>query len=234
MRERVPAASRSGSTTDPPAGGRPPRRSAPRRLFSWLADGPFHLPRLPRVLPRRRRAGRGCSRAGARHRPRRPALRPAARPAAGRPAQPAAREPRPASRSCSSSPRPTRAPRCTASTYLDYVGIKQFDADGAVTGEKRFLGLFASSAYTESDAARPDHRRAKVQAVLRARRVHRRTATPARTSLEVLENYPRDELFQTERGGARTRSRPRCCTPGAPQDPAVPAQRRATAASCRA
>src|SRR5450759_1306413 len=36
------------------------------------------------------------------------------------------------------------------STYLDYVGIKVFDADGEVTGEKRFLGLFTSSAYTES------------------------------------------------------------------------------------
>jgi len=36
------------------------------------------------------------------------------------------------------------------SKYLDYVGIKVFDANGEVTGEKRFLGLFTSTAYTES------------------------------------------------------------------------------------
>ena len=39
--------------------------------------------------------------------------------------------------------------------YLDYVGVKTFDADGQVTGEKRFLGLFTSSAYSESVAAHP-------------------------------------------------------------------------------
>src|SRR5690606_30477864 len=34
--------------------------------------------------------------------------------------------------------------------YLDYIGIRTFDLDGAVTGEKRFLGLFTSTAYAES------------------------------------------------------------------------------------
>ena len=34
--------------------------------------------------------------------------------------------------------------------YLDYIGIRTFDADGAVLGEKRFLGLFTSTAYAES------------------------------------------------------------------------------------
>ena len=36
------------------------------------------------------------------------------------------------------------------SGYLDYIGVKTFDADGVVTGERRFLGLFTSGAYTES------------------------------------------------------------------------------------
>ena len=36
------------------------------------------------------------------------------------------------------------------STYLDYIGIKTFDETGEVTGERRFLGLFTSAAYTES------------------------------------------------------------------------------------
>ena len=30
--------------------------------------------------------------------------------------------------------------------FMDYIGIKQYDATGKVTGEKRFLGLYASSA----------------------------------------------------------------------------------------
>ncbi|MDQ3479816.1 MAG: NAD-glutamate dehydrogenase, partial [Actinomycetota bacterium] len=34
--------------------------------------------------------------------------------------------------------------------YLDYVGIKCFDESGEVCGERRFLGLFSSAAYTES------------------------------------------------------------------------------------
>ena len=34
--------------------------------------------------------------------------------------------------------------------YLDYVGVKTFDESGEVVGERRFLGLFSSAAYTES------------------------------------------------------------------------------------
>ena len=34
--------------------------------------------------------------------------------------------------------------------YLDYVGVKTFDEAGEVIGERRFLGLFSSAAYTES------------------------------------------------------------------------------------
>src|SRR3954469_11579898 len=51
------------------------------------------------------------------------------------------------------------------SAYLDYIGVKQFDADGAVVGERRFLGLFASSAYTDSVRVIPVVRR-KVAEVL--------------------------------------------------------------------
>ncbi|MGO4424635.1 NAD-glutamate dehydrogenase, partial [Streptomyces sp. MCAF7] len=35
-------------------------------------------------------------------------------------------------------------------SYLDYIGVKKFDAKGNVIGERRFLGLFSSAAYTES------------------------------------------------------------------------------------
>ncbi len=34
--------------------------------------------------------------------------------------------------------------------YLDYIGIKTFDKSGVVIGERRFLGLFTSVAYTQS------------------------------------------------------------------------------------
>src|SRR5439155_22291541 len=34
--------------------------------------------------------------------------------------------------------------------YLDYVGVKRFDDDGNVNGERRFLGLYTTAAYRES------------------------------------------------------------------------------------
>jgi glutamate dehydrogenase len=43
--------------------------------------------------------------------------------------------------------------------YLDYVGVKLFDEHGEVVGERRFLGLFSSAAYTESVTRIPVLRR---------------------------------------------------------------------------
>jgi 3D-(3,5/4)-trihydroxycyclohexane-1,2-dione acylhydrolase (decyclizing) len=45
-----------------------------------------------------------------------------------------------------------RAGWCTprSARWHRLIGFKQFDADGNVTGEKRFLGLFSSAAYAES------------------------------------------------------------------------------------
>ncbi|MFE7187550.1 NAD-glutamate dehydrogenase [Streptomyces erythrochromogenes] len=80
-------------------------------------------------------------------------------------------------------------------SYLDYVGVKKFDADGNVVGERRFLGLFSSAAYTESVRRVPVIRR-KVAEVL-----ERAGFSPAshdgRDLTQILETYPRDELFQT-------------------------------------
>ncbi|WP_369389599.1 NAD-glutamate dehydrogenase [Streptomyces sp. CG1] len=80
-------------------------------------------------------------------------------------------------------------------SYLDYVGVKKFDADGNVVGERRFLGLFSSAAYTESVRRVPVIRR-KVDGVL-----HRAGFSPnshdGRDLLQIMETYPRDELFQT-------------------------------------
>ncbi|WP_166356210.1 NAD-glutamate dehydrogenase [Phytoactinopolyspora limicola] len=81
------------------------------------------------------------------------------------------------------------------SAYLDYIGVKMFDDAGQVVGERRFLGLFTSAAYIESVLRIPVLRR-RVQEV-----VQRSGFAPASHSgkdlLQVLETYPRDELFQT-------------------------------------
>ncbi|HET7475596.1 MAG TPA: NAD-glutamate dehydrogenase [Dermatophilaceae bacterium] len=79
--------------------------------------------------------------------------------------------------------------------YLDYVGVKTFGDDGAVIGERRFLGLFTSSAYTESVLRVPVIAEKVAEVLMRS------GFTPDSHSgkdlLEVLETYPRDELFQT-------------------------------------
>jgi glutamate dehydrogenase len=80
-------------------------------------------------------------------------------------------------------------------SYLDYVGVKKFDADGNVTGERRFLGLLSSAAYTESVTRIPVVRR-KVQQVV-TDSGFTRESHDARDLLQILETYPRDELFQT-------------------------------------
>lgn len=80
-------------------------------------------------------------------------------------------------------------------SYLDYVGVKKFDADGNVVGERRFLGLFSSAAYTESVRRVPVIRR-KVDEVLQLAGFSP-NSHDGRDLLQILETYPRDELFQT-------------------------------------
>ncbi|MFE0176404.1 NAD-glutamate dehydrogenase [Streptomyces sp. NPDC059002] len=80
-------------------------------------------------------------------------------------------------------------------SYLDYVGVKKFDAAGNVVGERRFLGLFSSAAYTESVRRVPVIRR-KVAEVLKGAGFSA-NSHDGRDLLQILETYPRDELFQT-------------------------------------
>ncbi|MET3963033.1 glutamate dehydrogenase [Marmoricola sp. OAE513] len=81
------------------------------------------------------------------------------------------------------------------SVFLDYVGVKTFDADGRVTGERRFLGLFSSAAYAES-VTRIPLARVKARQVIEAAGFEPMSHA-AKTMMDVLESYPRDELFQT-------------------------------------
>ena len=78
--------------------------------------------------------------------------------------------------------------------YLDYVGVKDFDDAGRVVGEKRFLGLFTSVAYSRSPRSIPVLRH-KVQKVM-AHSGLRPGSHGGKALLHILDSFPRDELFQ--------------------------------------
>ncbi len=78
--------------------------------------------------------------------------------------------------------------------YMDYVGVKRYGADGKPVGETRFVGLFTSEAYDQTAAEVPLVRRKVANVLARADK------TPGshneKRLRNILENYPRDELFQ--------------------------------------
>ena len=76
----------------------------------------------------------------------------------------------------------------------DYIGIKRFDASGRLVGERRFVGLFTSTAYSESPREIPFLRR-KVANVT-ARSGFPKGSHNAKALAVVLETFQRDELFQ--------------------------------------
>lgn len=78
--------------------------------------------------------------------------------------------------------------------YMDYVGLKTYGADGRQNGELRMVGLFTSQAYTERPGAIPLLRQ-KVEAVLR-RTGYAPGSHDGKMILNVIEHFPRDELFQ--------------------------------------
>ncbi len=80
--------------------------------------------------------------------------------------------------------------------YLDFVGVKRFDADGRVIGERRFLGLFSRAAYAESVLGIPVLRR-KVDQLFTVTGFAPNSYS-GRDLLEAVETYPRDELFGTD------------------------------------
>ncbi len=79
--------------------------------------------------------------------------------------------------------------------FLDYVGVKKFDDKGEVVGERRFLGLFSSAAYTESVRRIPVLREKAAEVIDIVGLDPMSHAGKA--LMDVLETYPRDELFQT-------------------------------------
>jgi len=77
---------------------------------------------------------------------------------------------------------------------MDYVGVKTFDQSGAFVGERRFVGLFTSNAYSAQPRTIPLLRR-KIEAVM----AHAGLAPAShdgKALTHILDTFPRDELFQ--------------------------------------
>ena len=82
------------------------------------------------------------------------------------------------------------------SGYLDYVGVKRFDAAGCVVGERRFVGLYTSSAY-HADLQEVPLLRQKLA------RIMARAGFPAHSHAgknlqAICATLPRDELLQID------------------------------------
>ena len=82
------------------------------------------------------------------------------------------------------------------SVHMDYVSVKRLDSKGKLKGEHRFVGLFTSAAYNLSPRAIPVLRR-KVRHMLE-RANFLPNSHDGKALLNVLETYPRDELFQID------------------------------------
>jgi glutamate dehydrogenase len=79
-------------------------------------------------------------------------------------------------------------------SYLDYIAVRKFGDDGAVTGEHRFLGLYTQAAYSESITRIPVLRD-KLATVLRETGLTA-DSHDGKALTEMLEGYPREELFE--------------------------------------
>ncbi len=80
--------------------------------------------------------------------------------------------------------------------YPDYIAVKKFNSEGEVVGERRFLGLYTSMAYS----GRPEDiplLRTKVKAIL-DRSGFMRDDYAGKELDQILAVYPRDELFQMD------------------------------------
>ena len=81
-------------------------------------------------------------------------------------------------------------------SHMDYIGIKRFDDQGQVIGERRFLGLYTSAAYNRVPRAIPLLREKVARAMERA--TYPANSHAAKALLHILETFPRDLLFQFE------------------------------------
>ena len=78
--------------------------------------------------------------------------------------------------------------------HMDYVGVKRFDDNGQLLGERRFVGLFTSGAYSRRPGDIPLLR-------LKVKHVSERAnlepgSHDGKALAHILDSYPRDEMFQ--------------------------------------
>ena len=79
---------------------------------------------------------------------------------------------------------------------MDYVGVKRFGDNGEVLGEERFVGLFTAEAYDQMVRDVP-LLRGKIERVIAGADLVPGSHNDKRFR-NIVENYPRDELFQID------------------------------------
>ena len=138
---------RAARSARQPPRGQPNEVREAKALLEWMADNHFTFLGYREYELRRGRA-EDLLEPVPRHRPRHPAR--ATRPQAEPTVLTGEMRERARHPSCCIITKANSISTVHRSTYLDYVGVKTFDAHGRVTGEQRFLGLFTSSAYNRS------------------------------------------------------------------------------------
>ena len=204
----APRASPTTLPSHPPVAGRRGRGRGPPRLLEWLADDHFTF-----LGYREYDLDRGATTQGDR-----PALRAVpgtglgilrADPPASRAFAPAlARGPREGPRAAPARPHQGELALDRAPPDLPRLRRRQALRRAAArsTGERRFLGLFTSSAYTQSVRDDPGPA-AQGRRGARARPGFAPDSHAGKDLLQILETYPRDELFQIDAGRVLPTSR---------------------------
>lgn len=82
--------------------------------------------------------------------------------------------------------------------YMDYIGVKLYNDAGELAGELRVVGLFTSSAYSSRVSTIPLLRQ-KLDYVLDTSGTGRESHT-GKALTNIIETFPRDELFQISNG----------------------------------
>ncbi len=78
--------------------------------------------------------------------------------------------------------------------YTDYIGVKRFNAKGELIGERRFIGLYTSTAYHSSPRQIPFLRH-KVDKIIQDLG-YPPDSHDGKEAVHILETLPRDDLFQ--------------------------------------
>ncbi|MCK5444502.1 MAG: NAD-glutamate dehydrogenase, partial [Rhodospirillaceae bacterium] len=84
--------------------------------------------------------------------------------------------------------------RVHRAVHMDSIGIKKFDEKGRVIGQRVFVGLYTAGVYTNSASDVP-LLRSKIKRTF-ARSGFSGVSHDGKALLNILETYPRDELFQ--------------------------------------